>query len=69
MKVSRSFGAFSYHILLIECLASRTLQLQMFILRIKFNMFLSPCRDKATLLPNTTLVGKFQNPARQSLIT
>ena len=70
MKVSKSFGACSYHILLIECLASRTLPLKMFILRIKFNIFfLSRCRDKATLLPNTTLVGKFQNLARLSLIT
>ena len=39
VKVSKSFEACSNSIYLIECLASRTLPITLFMLRIKFNIF------------------------------
>ena len=41
VKVSKSFEACSNSIYLIECLASRTLPITLFMLRIKFNIFYS----------------------------
>ena len=50
VKVSKSIQACSYHNSLIECLASRTLTSQMFVLRIKFNITYG-CQDDAAQKP------------------
>ena len=53
VKVSTLFEACSNHIELIESLASRTLSIKIFMLRIKFIsfLFLSACQDKVPNFP------------------